>query len=228
MTHPELEALQAFVDGEATDEVAEHVRTCRECEARIAPQRSVKQALGTLPAEVEPAAPSRLRVEALAREHRRARRGRRGWIFAAVAALAPLAVAGAWWVSRPSLSEDLVADHLRSVPEPAEVVSDEPETVRAFFHDRVEFEPVAPTLPESRLLGGRSCTIRGQRVQLLFYEREAQTLSLFVFGEPVSEPGCRSHGGHGVCTRRAGGRTLVLVGPLPTDELTGLVGRAEI
>lgn len=232
MTHLDIDQISAHADGEQSAEVDAHLNDCAECREWVAALRALKHAIGQLDGRDDVPGAVRARVEQLALHHRGARRRlrRAAWVGVACAAVGALA-AGALWVARPApLSEELVADHLRSVPDrlPGEVVSEEPETVRAFFRDRVDFDPVVPSLPESRLLGGRSCTIRGQRVQLLFYERRRQTLSLFVFGDRIQTDGCERHQGHEVCCHHAGDRTLMLVGPLPRGDLDRLVHEAVL
>lgn len=232
--HPPWESITAYADGdvEGSVEVAGHLEGCPECRESLASIRALKHAIGQLDGCEPLAQPVRARVERLAveRRGRRARRWRRTWFAAAGLGLVAVGLAG-WWGVRPTtLSEELVADHLRSVPDrlPGEVVSHEPETVRSFFLDRVDFDPVVPSLPDARLLGGRSCTIRGQRVQLLFYEHEQQALSLFVFGNRVHADGCQSHQGQQVCCHHVGGRTLMIVGPLPRGELDRIVQQAVL
>lgn len=123
------------------------------------------------------------------------------------------------------LADDLVANHLHSVPEvrPAEVTSQDPRVIAAFFAGHLPFEPVVPRLPRANLIDGRLCKLDGRRVQLLFYDHAGHTLSLFVTDRQQPDDGCESARGHSVCRRCEGELTLFLVGALPQAELRSLL-----
>jgi len=229
---PEL--LSAYLDGDLPpserEELEAHMGRCPDCRARLESWRAVKHALARLPSREAPPGAVRARVESL----RFAHRASRARVLAAVVAAAALGAAGLLLGRRPpaptlTLTEELVSDHLRSVPDamPAEVTSADPREVIAFFAGRVPFSPVAPVFPASRLVGGRLCQIDGRLVQLLFYDAKGEKLSLFVSGGELGEPGCREARGHHVCTRRVGGRSLVLVGKVPAEELLHLLDEAD-
>ncbi|PYQ22112.1 MAG: hypothetical protein DMF81_13305 [Acidobacteria bacterium] len=228
------ELLSAYLDGAlppAEREALEaHLNQCADCRARLESLRAVKHALARLPSREAPPGAVRARVESLRFAHRTSRMR----ILAAVLAAVALGAAGLFLARRSqaptlTLTEELVSDHLRSVPDamPAEVTSDDPQQVIAFFAGRVPFSPVAPVFPASRLVGGRLCQIDGRLVQLLFYDAKGEKLSLFVSGGDLGEPGCREARGHHVCTRRIGGRSLALVGKVPAEELLHLADEAD-
>jgi len=229
---PEL--LSAYVDGvlppPERDEIEAHLKECPACRARLESLRAVKHALARLPSREAPPGAVRARVESL----RFARPARRARVLAAALAAVALAAAGLLLARRPAtpsltLAEELVGDHLRSVPDamPAEVTSDDPQRVIAFFDGRVPFSPVAPVFPASRLLGGRLCQIDGRLVQLLFYDTKGEKLSLFISGGDLGEAGCREARGHHVCIRHLGSRSLVLVGKRPAEDLLRLLDAAD-
>jgi anti-sigma factor RsiW len=148
---------------------------------------------------------------------------------AAAAAVLVVAV-GSTLVMRRSghmeqLAEDLIADHLSSVPEvkPAEIASSDRADVVRFFAEHLPFAAVVPELPGTQLLGARLCRIEGRRVELLFYRRENRTLSLFVTDSPVAAGQCWAGRGHHVCSRSDAKLTFLLVGELPADELRRLL-----
>jgi anti-sigma factor RsiW len=212
-----------------------HVGSCRDCRERLESLRALKHAIARLPSREAPPGAVRAHVEALAL------RGRSVVTSLALRlGLAACLVAGAWGVvallgryAPPDahLAAELVADHLHSVPEamPAEVVTDDPAEAVRFFEDRVPFPPVAPRLEGARLVGGRLCKIQGRRVQLLFYRAPGdETVSLFVSDQDVGGAGCREARGLQVCSRRAGGLTLLAVGGGPADGLRRLLDSAEI
>src|SRR5207244_516737 len=149
-----------------------HLNQCPAGRARLESLRAVKHALARLLNREAPPGAVRARVESLRFDHRTSRTR----ILAAVLVTVVLGAAGLLLARRPAtpltLTEELVGDHLRSVPDamPAEVTSDDPQQVIAFFAGRVPFSPVAPVFPASRLVGGRLCQIDGRLVQLLFYD----------------------------------------------------------
>ena len=220
-------------DRERTEE---HVAGCRDCQRRLASFRSLKHALARLPSREAPPGAVRAHVESLALRGRRSLRFGAGVWWLAAGGL----VAATWaYVStrRPPegpdthLAEELVADHLHSVPEamPAEVVTENPAEAVRFFSDRVPFRPVAPRLEGARLIGGRLCKIQGRRVQLLFYRAHPdQTISVFVSDQDLGGAGCREERGFHVCSRTAGGLALLAVGGGPPEELRRLLDSAEL
>jgi anti-sigma factor RsiW len=233
--HPDRETLSAFVDGELepadSERVDAHLDECADCGEFVRAVKGLKHGVARLEAEAQPPAAVRTRVQTLARRHRGDRSPRWRWIglvAAVVVGGAALAVAG-WPRSSSSLAHALVADHLRSVPskKPPEVASGDPDTVRRFFAGRLPFEPQAPNLPDSELLGGRLCTIKGHTMELLFYEHESKTLSLFVSRTADGVQGCERSLGHHVCRRRAGDVSMMLVGEMPPDRMNRLLQRAR-
>lgn len=224
-----LELPSAYLDGELPaaerGELEAHLAACADCRRRLEGMRALKHAIARLPSREEPPGAVRARVQALRFGDRR-RPVRRLASWAAAAALVVAISLAALFASRRAyrssdLAEELVGDHLRSVPEamPAEVASRDPEEVLRFFAARISFRPLVPRLTGADLVGGRLCKIAGRRVELLFYDRSGQTLSLFVSDQALGEPGCREARGHHVCVRREGDLTLLLIGKLPAAEL---------
>lgn len=240
MTCAEMrERLSAWVDGELpqdlTAAVDGHLASCVSCRRQARSMRALKHAIAQLPSRDAPPGAVRARVEALRFRSRRAQAARAvAWLASAVAAVALVWAAvqmrGGVPPSSHELAEELVADHLRSVPEvmPAEVTSQNPDDVRRFFDERVSFPAVAPVLPGARLLGGRLCRINGTRSQLLFYETRGQTLSLFISPAPLDTEGCEAARGNHICGRTVGRLALMLVGNLPSETLQQLLAGAAL
>lgn len=228
----DFETLSAHVDGEldeaAAQEVAAHLAECEACQATVRRLKATKHAVSRLPGRREPTEALRARVNAMRFEATDAapplwKRRSLAAVVAVVLAVG-LAALGLWWHGgeQPSgWATMLVDDHLHSVPaaKPADVTSDDPETVRAFFESRVDFAPVVPRLGDSRLIGGRLCTLDGERVQLLFYERDGQVLSLFVSGQGAFPETCAESKGHNVCVRKKGDHAFMMVGALDAETL---------
>lgn len=234
-----IELISAALDAEMTAEerisVENHVQHCAGCRQRLEGQRALKHAVGRLQGRASPPEAVQARIEALRfRLPRRQRWLRHSLVAAALAAGLLLAtLVGRNWMDRndsPSLPDELIADHLKYVPEkmPAEVASDDESEVLRFFAGKVNFEPRVPQLEGTRLIGGRACRIDGQLVQLLFYERGGQKLSLYVSGGPIQLDGCQGRGGHHVCGERRGDLSLMLVGDAPDIELRTLLDGASL
>ncbi|MBI3491690.1 MAG: zf-HC2 domain-containing protein [Acidobacteria bacterium] len=231
--------LSEWVDGELATEVAHavdtHLATCASCQARAHSMRALKHAIARLPSRESPPGAVQARLEALRFQQSRRRANVAAWLMGAGAAVVigvvALYVKGAAHPPSRQFLEDLVADHLRSVPEsmPAEVASDSPVVVSRFFLERVPFQPLAPLMPEARLLGGRLCRLNGERSQLLFYAAEGQTLSLFISRAGSFEAArCDAVRDYYVCGRRSGELTLMLVGALPAETLQRLLSKAVL
>ncbi|MFQ5664863.1 MAG: hypothetical protein ACE5I7_00375 [Candidatus Binatia bacterium] len=190
--------------------------------------RALKHALARLPSCEESPGAVRAHVEALRFGQRPRRPPRTVALGAAAAALLGLAIVTVV-VHRSEraarLADDLVADHLHSVPDvrPAEIASSDRAEVARFFAHHVPFPAVVPAMPGATLLGGRLCRIESRRVELLFYRREGRTLSLFVTDRPVASDQCWTARAHHVCSWSNARVTMLLVGKLPQDELRRLL-----
>ncbi len=226
-----LDDALAAPDRERTDG---HLAECGECQRRLRSFRALKHAVARLPSREAPPGAVRAHVESLALRGRRSGRvGGARWLAAAASVIVAGWVFVQWRGSdqlpAPQLADELVADHLHSIPEamPAEVVTEDPAAAIEFFTGKVPFSPVAPRLDGARQIGGRLCRIRGRRVQLLFYRAGGDaTLSLFVSDQELGGEGCREARGLQVCGRRVSGLTLLLVGGGPREHMQGLLDSA--
>ena len=205
--------------------MAAHLAACSACRARLETLRALKHSIARLPSREEPPGAVRAHIDAI-RLSERAPRRRWSVLSAAVA----VAAAAVFVVIHHNdhgaqLADELVADHLHSVPDvrPAEIASNDPAEVKRFFADHVPFSAVVPDLPGTTLLGARLCKIEDRRVELLFYRHRDRTLSLFVTDAPVAGDRCWTARDHHVCSRSDIGHTMLLVGQLPADELRRLL-----
>jgi len=239
MSHEKyIELISSTLDGEATLEeraiVENHTAECQDCRQLLDSQRALKHAVSRLEGRASPPEAVHARIDALRfrlpRKHRWQRRAAYASLVAAGIAVALLVGRGLPNGEERSLPDELIADHLKYVPEdmPAEVASDDQSEVRRFFENKVGFEPVVPRLAGSRLLGGRACRIEGRMVQLLFYERGPQKLSLYVSDGSMNLDGCQGRDGHHVCGHRRGPLSLMLVGDAPDSELRALLDSAAM
>jgi anti-sigma factor RsiW len=228
------ERLSGWVDGEVSPDVTfaidAHLETCSICRARANSMRALKHAIARLPSRESPPVAVRARLDALSFKPPRRVRLTGALTAAALMALAvvtSLYVNGRDRRSQPLSADQLVADHLRSIAEPAEIASDDPNEVARFFTGRLSFAPVVPHLVGSALKGGRLCMLAGRSSELLFYDVNGETVSLFVANRGLAAPGCEASRGHHVCERRAGDVSLMLVGTQPAERLNRLLAEAQ-
>ena len=229
-----IEALSAYVDGElessAQVELEAHISTCVLCGNRLESYRGLKHSLSQLEGRAAPSEAVFARVET----HRFAAHRSQVWLRRAAigaAAVAAMVVAFVAMQAQPdrTLVEQLVADHLKYLPEaqPGEIISDNADEVEQFFHGRVPFVPVVPSLPSSTLVGGRVCSLEGSKVELLFYETDDRKLSLYVSSKPARTKGeCYAMEGHQVCIIQRADVTLMAVGKYSENELRHLLENA--
>jgi len=233
-----IEAVSAYFDGELAPQeradVERHMASCAACAERLESLRALKHAVAHLQGRASPPEAVHARIEVLRFRLRPPSRQFRRVALAAVglAVLVAFALGPAWLRLRahPPLYDELIADHLRYVPEamPAEVASQDPSKVRRFFAGQVPFEPLVPALDGARLIGGRVCKIDGRKTQLLFYELKDRKLSLYVSDRPTASQGCHKARGHHVCGRGRGHLSLMLVGDAPQNKLWALLDDATL
>jgi len=180
-----------------------HLEQCAACRQFFAAEKSLSALLRQhAPAE---AASSTLRERVLsqiAEEQQKAKRPTR-WSFLrrrsailvlGLFLLAGLLFAGLWLRSRHTqeseqLASILVDDHARYQSAATEVTSSEPEVINAWFRDRVRFSVQPPRLPDSSLVGGRLCNLRGHPAALVVYRKPQNMISLFVLdGRDIELP----------------------------------------
>ena len=226
----DFETLSTFVDGELegdrAKQIRDHLDSCDACRDEVRRLKATKHAVSRLSGRRAPTEALRARFDSM-RFESDASSGTRIPRFAGIAVgmlLLALAGLGVWWkgqTNSPQWANLLVDDHLHSVPaaKPADVTSNDPRVVRAFFERRVDFSPVVPELDGMTLIGGRLCTLEGQRVELLFYERGGQVLSLFVSGGDQFPERCAESKDHNVCVRKTDSHEYMMVGAVDSDVL---------
>ncbi|MFB6262447.1 MAG: anti-sigma factor [Bradymonadaceae bacterium] len=241
--------LSAWVDGELSDEradqVREHVEQCEACREQADILGAGKHRLAKIGAKRAPTDATRRQIERAVeafrgdgtdREQGGAGTPRNRTILTAAVAVAGIAVASALFVggggagtNAANWAEMFVIDHLHSRPaaKPMDVASDDPKAVASFFAPKVSFDPVVPRFSGAELLGGRDCTLDGDRVQLLFYRADGRVLSLFVSDDLRAPETCRRFDGQTVCVREHGPLRLMMVGSESPDRLRRRLASAE-
>ncbi len=230
-----FEEINAFVDGQlapaAEIEVRRHLDVCADCGATVETLLALKDAVAAS-AEVRPVPHTlRERLGALPRPSgwswiRRMRLRRLG----GVAAVALLTLGISLWVfergrsGADPVSQAFVADHLHFLQEPhaIELAATDAEQLSTWFEGKVPFAVHVPRLQSASLLGGRLCSLWGQRVALTFYEAHGRRLSLFTLDRNTLPVSARDREG---CTVDLGNYRVCLV-PAPPAVLA-MVADAE-
>ncbi len=183
----------ALVETETKD-ARLHLEQCAACRQFFAAEKELSEVLRKRGSRET--ASSTLREQVLGRiaeEQEKAKRPAR-WRFVRrrsailgllVLLLAGMLFAGLWLRSYYAQeSEQLVSilaeDHTRYQSATTEVTSSEPEVINAWFRDRVRFSVQPPRLPDSSLIGGRLCNLRGHPAALISYRKPQSMISLFV------------------------------------------------
>lgn len=200
MSHPVTrELLSAYVDGELPPnqaaEISEHLTSCEACAGTYdAMSRTVQTLREGL---VRYRAPDVLRARirtALREEHVgdppvARRRLRAGWRAVAAVLVTAVASSGLTMLalgrqqSAPSVSEQVLASHIRSLmPEHlTDVRSNDQHNVKPWFNGRLDLSPVVPRLDDEGfpLLGGRVDYVRDRPVAVVVYGRRLHVINVF-------------------------------------------------
>jgi mycothiol system anti-sigma-R factor len=212
MTCAEFDAqLHAYVDGELSVEQTAagdaHVAACGRCAALARRERAYRLLLRRQPREAAPAE-LRERIHAdLRRERRRARRP--GWHRVALGAAVAVVAFGVVllmpsWRASPPLVATLVDTHIAyaQLERPAELTSDDPGEIAAWFRQRAGLRIVVPDYSSAglRLVGARLADAHERGAAYLLYEKGHVIMSVFMLplsGNAPALGGTRiAHRGH--------------------------------
>jgi len=183
MTCAEVRArLHAYVDGELTvsdmTELDGHCVECRECAARVAAERELRQLLRRQPRDT---APPDLRARILHRIRRDAAVATaRRWLPVPAIVTAVLLA-----VRAPSpLIADLVDKHIAyaELERPGELVTSDPREVADWFRSRAGMRVTVPDYSPAgiHLTGARLAEAHERRAAYLLYEKGRTLLSVFM------------------------------------------------
>ena len=211
--------LSLYLDGELAPsearEVADHLRTCPTCQQEVAAYRRLQALLRTaLPEEEVPARlwtsiHHRLVQESPATGAPSAgRQRRRLWMcLGTLAALLLVTVAVRLWLTPaiPAVVHEMVDSQIRARLMGLQYhhLPEDPETIKRWFDDKVEFAVLVPTLPQERytFLGTRLNYFLDRRVAEMAYASGSHILSFVMF----SDKGITLSA---LPTRRLGSRTV--------------------
>ncbi len=140
-----------------------------------------------------------------------------------------------------SLVSQLAEDHITNIPEVAQILSSEPRNVEDWFRGKVDFVVKVPELRGTKLIGGRLCRIKNNRIALLFYEKDKKPISLFVMDNSVADLSSigkveiqgkklyqQSEKGCNLIFWREKGVVYALVSDIQREELMRLVPRTAL
>jgi anti-sigma factor RsiW len=214
------ERVTGFVDG-ALDAataaaVAAHLEACEACRAQVEAERALRSRLRELPVPPLP--------EGLAARVRAGGGQRTGSVGAVVRWALPLAavlVAGLWLRGHaPFVAWELARDHdhcFSRRPLPAQVRSDQPGVVVAWFDARGTRLPQVPErVGELALVGARFCPMPDvSSVPHVYYASATSQVSVFVVRHGVRFEGRFAEQARGRSVRllRVEGKVLGIVGP---------------
>lgn len=233
--------------------MARHLPTCAACQQAVAAHHRLQALLRTameeedVPAQLWPTIRQRLAREA-PRAGQAARRPTRRWVWigcgVAAALLLFVWLGRSWWTPPlPPVVQEMVESHIRTrlMAAPYTQVPAQPEAIRAWFRDKVEFAMPVPQLPPERyaLLGVRLNYFLNRRVAELAYTTDAHVLSFFMLAEsslPLPAAPRAQVGSRTVSVHRQKGYTAILwkdgdlvcglVSDLPATELVSLLQQA--
>lgn len=212
----DAERITAYVDGvlepAARDLVDSHIAECPACREQAEAEGRLRQALGALP---DPAPPSDLEARVRARLAK-SRPSALRWVLP----LAAVVLIAFWARGNPRfVAWELARDHDHCFSKqqlPAQVWTDQPGDLAAWFEQRGTRVPLVPTdVNGIHLVGARYCELPGLvRVSHLYYASEDREFSLFVVPQGVrfEDQYQAETRGHAVRLLRVGGSVVGLVG----------------
>jgi anti-sigma factor RsiW len=192
----EAEGVVFPISAEAT-QAREHLTHCAACQEFFAAEERLTALLrARAPRERASGALREQMLKRIGQERARlARRAswhglkrNRGLAFALTGLLIILALSfGLWSSGREAhpvpepIAAILIDDHIHNLPAVTEITSSDQNAVRSWFQGKVDFSFHLPTLQEPALLGGRRCSLLGQRAALIYYQHPQSIVSLFIF-----------------------------------------------
>lgn len=173
------------------DAVLAHLDDCPKCSRELSDLTSLRETLRSLP---RPRTPPSLRQAITAAIDRqsasRSGRAKRPWIrpllthAAAVLAGGVLVVAVMSWPAPTSLTDDILAAHVRSLMDQrlTQVVAGDPHKVKPWFTGKLDYAPVVVDLAAQGfpLAGGRVDDLGDRDVAALVYTRRDHKINMFV------------------------------------------------
>jgi anti-sigma factor RsiW len=202
MNHDEVaRLLGAYLDGEldltTCLSLEEHIAGCEACQQKMAAEQEFIEAVRLETPRFEPSPFLKTRIQATLREQSATpassfwkiispfgRFSRGGIAFLVLCLIAMFAV---YWWGTPSLIQDAIADHVRSlqVSHLMDVASTDQHTVKPWFAGKLDYSPPVADLAPSGypLIGGRLDVLDDRNVAALIYQRRKHYINLFIWPE---------------------------------------------
>jgi len=189
------------LDGLQTAEVERHLDQCEDCKVDYRSQMTLRSSLQHTSLYYRASTDLKKSIRASLEKEVKAevtpRTFLRRWVLAGLS-LVILAIGTMWGVvplfvhpsSEDRLVQEIVADHIRSLQVPnhlTEVVSSDQQTVKSWFHSKVNFSPPVGDFVDQdfRLYGGRLDYLNNNVVATLIYQRRSHFVNLYVWPAEV-------------------------------------------
>ena len=233
--------IHAYLDREFDEEervaIKAHLRTCRDCHARVRFEQALREKVRQSFVGTQVRAPAGLeqRVKlALAEEEQPRSWAVRGLRWLIPAAAAAMLIAGAL-VSRrqeigpeATLAESSIQWH-RRINIPLDVRASSLEAVKGFFSDKVPFAVRPPAFKRKRvqLLGGRLANLREHDAAYLVYDVDGRRVSVFIFDKNALGPDMALHWhrtrGYNVALFSSRGTGYAVASDMDREQLARLI-----
>lgn len=233
----EEQRLQAYFDGEldalGSAELEHHVERCEACQQSLEELEHTRLALRALP---QPTASSALRARVLGAlnpkvsetTYKREPRGFWPGLLTGVGITLAASLAWLWWIPALSLSDELVAAHVRSLMSThvIDVVSTDRHTVKPWFAGHADVSPYVADFEAQgyKLLGGRADYLNHQRAAVLIYQHGAHTIDVFSWAsDRHSAPRKATVDGYHLISWQVGTLSYCAISDTGWEELRSLV-----
>lgn len=242
--HAERNLLHAYLDDELdlvrSMELEDHLAECSDCADEVASHRAVRESMQG--ANLRYRAPAELiaRLQSELRQQGQTERAPRilqikapWWSWASVAAcFLFMAAAFVLYTSRQrenTLSQDIVADHVRSlmVGHLTDVLTSDQHTVKPWFSGKLDFSPQVRDLSADgfELIGGRLEYLDGRNAAAIVYQRRKHVINVLTW--PISgldeAPRATAQQGFNLIEWKQGGMYYCAISDLNRQELSELV-----
>ena len=246
MNHDEASRLLgAYRDGEldltTCLKLEEHLAGCPDCQKKMEGERTLVELIQSEAPRFKASPFLKTRIQAVLREEKSSPAADPFWkpfssvwlYFGSVGAavvLAFFAVNIFWNQAIPSLDQEAVANHVRSlqVNHLMDVASTDQHTVKPWFAGKLDFSPQVVDLTASGypLIGGRLDVLDHRYVAAIIYQRRKHYINLFVWPSDASAIGDRAYerDGYHVIGWTQNGMNYLAVSELGVKELKDFTG----
>jgi anti-sigma factor RsiW len=148
---------------------------------------------------------------------------RAGIAFSAAALAASLMLFLSSWTGGPSIDDELIASHIRSLlaSHLTDVASSDQHTVKPWFLGKLDFAPPVEDLASKDfpMIGGRLDYIGGRVVAAIVYKRRGHVINLFIWPADKGQGIPETQDGYHILSWSRGGFAYAAVSDLNVNEL---------